>query len=31
MWALAVLFAFTRTLPLATSIRPLRDFPTYRA
>ncbi|MGY4773367.1 MFS transporter [Kribbella sp. CWNU-51] len=30
MWALAILFAFTRTLPLATSIRPLRDFPTYR-
>ena len=31
MWALAVLFAFTRTLPLARSIRTLRDFPAYGA
>lgn len=31
MWALAVLFACTRTLPLATRIRTMRDFPAYRA
>jgi MFS family permease len=31
MWTLAVVFALTRTLPLATSIRGLRSFPAYGA
>ena len=31
MWSLAIVFAITRALPLATSIRTLRDFPAYRA
>ena len=31
IWALAILFTCTRLLPLATSIRTLRDFPAYDA